>query len=66
MKRCRNTAFEAETGVKMPLIATGEEAELILPLLERTAIYDATLAHKGLAHLALRNAKKAGNPAKRV
>lgn len=59
-------AFEAETGVKMPLIATGEEAELILPLLERTAVYDSALAHKGLAHLALRNAKKTGNPTKRV
>ena len=51
--------FEAEMGKKdLPVIATGEEAELVLPLLSRAVIKEEALAHKGLYHLALLNVKK--------
>lgn len=51
--------FEAEMGQKdLPVIATGEEAELVLPLLAHRTQKEDALAHKGLYHLALLNAKK--------
>ena len=54
--------FEAEMGCPdLPVIATGEEAELMLPLLSHAAVRDAELAHKGLYRLAMRNSKKPRN-----
>ena len=51
--------FEAEMGAQsLPVIATGEETELVLPLLSRNVTREAHLAHKGLFHLALLNTKK--------
>ena len=58
--------FERELGgEKMPVIATGEEAELLLPLLEHDIRFDEQLTHRGLYRLALLNSKKSGNPPKR-
>ena len=51
--------FRAEIGAKeLPVIATGEEAELVLPLLQHTCRYEGELAHKGLSRLALLNERK--------
>lgn len=58
--------FEAEMGVQsLPVIATGEESELILPLLHRPVTKVESLAHKGLCKIALLNEKKTGNTPKR-
>ena len=59
--------FEAEMETKdLSVIATGEEAELLLPLLRHTCRYEKELAHKGLCHLAFLNEKKGKNTHKRV
>ena len=59
--------FRAEIGAKeLPVIATGEEAELVLPLLQHTCRYEGELAHKGLSRLALLNERKNKNTHKRV
>jgi len=59
-------AFEAEMGAKnLPVIATGEEASLVLPLLHRPVEKAQALAHKGLCRIALLNDKKTGNSVKR-
>ena len=58
--------FERElSSGALPLVLTGEECELVAPLLSRDAICDAELAHKGLLSLALQNRDKRGNPPKR-
>ena len=59
-------AFEQELGGDtLPVIATGEEAAALLPLLSHTTVHDAVLAHKGLCHIASLNARKSGNAHKR-
>ncbi len=58
--------FEKEMGEQpLPVIATGEEADLILPLLHRSVTVVEALAHKGLCKIALLNTKKTGNAPKR-
>lgn len=58
--------FEREMGAQqLPVIATGEEIELLLPLLHHPATRVETLAHKGLCKIAALNGKKSGNPPKR-
>ena len=58
--------FETEMGEEnLPVIATGEEADLILPLLGRSTQKADALAHIGLCKIALLNEKKTANPAKR-
>ncbi len=55
---------EMERGT-LPVIVTGEESALLLPLLHRDTLYDEVLAHKGLCHIASLNARKSQNPHKR-
>ncbi len=58
--------FEGEMGKDaLPVIATGEEAELILPLIKRPVLKVDALAHRGLAKIALLNGKKTKNTPKR-
>lgn len=58
--------FTSEMGAEhLPVIATGEEAELLLPLLPPYVRFERELAHNGLCHLAALNARKSGNPHKR-
>lgn len=58
--------FEQEMGTKvLPVIASGEEAQLMLPLLQHATVKECDLAHKGLHKLALMNAKKTKYPPKR-
>lgn len=59
-------SFEREIGKGgLPLVLTGEECELVVPLLSRDALFDAELAHRGLLSLAQQNRDKSGNPPKR-
>ncbi len=59
--------FEAEMGEQaLPVIATGEETDLVVPLLRRPVQKQETLAHKGLFKIALLNEKKSKNNPKRV
>ncbi len=58
--------FECEMGAQqLPVIATGEEAELLLPLLRHPAQKIEALAHKGLCKIASLNERKTGNAPKR-
>ena len=58
--------FEAEMGEEyLPVIATGEEAELILPLVHRQLTKVEALAHKGLCKIAALNERKQKNAPKR-
>ena len=58
--------FEAQMQQKdLPILATGEEAEQILPLLQRAVQYDKDLAHRGLYSLSLLNEGKRGTAARR-
>ena len=58
--------FERELGVKdVPVIVTGEEAALLAPLLDREALCDEDLVHRGLYALTLLNARKIENFRKR-
>ena len=51
--------FERELGVKdIPVIVTGDEAALLAPLLDREALCDGELVHRGLYALTLLNARK--------
>ena len=59
--------FEKEIGKgTLPVIATGEEAELLLPLLSRGAQYDGLLSHRGLYRLATLNDGKVAKKSTRV
>lgn len=59
--------FEQEMDAReLPLVVSGDEAPALLPLLHHPPIYEAALAHKGLYHMALLNAKKEKNAPKRV
>lgn len=51
--------FEAEMGAQLPVIATGEEADLTLSLVHRPTKKVEALAHKGLCKIAALNEKKA-------
>ncbi len=58
--------FEAEMGEgELPVIATGEEAELVLPLVRHPVVKVESLAHKGLCKIAALNERKTGNTPKR-
>lgn len=58
--------FEKEMGAaQLPVIATGEEAELVLPLVRRRVTKVDTLAHKGLCRIAALNEKRTANSVKR-
>ena len=58
--------FEDELGKgKMPVIITGEEADILLPILEIEALCDGYLAHKGLYRIAVLNAAKIEKARKR-
>lgn len=58
--------FEAEMGEQaLPVIATGEEADLILPLVRHPITKVASLAHKGLCKIAVLNGRKSKNAPKR-
>lgn len=60
------TNFENELETAdLPVIATGDEAELILPLLQHNTKKECELAHKGLWHLARINEGKTKYPPKR-
>lgn len=58
--------FESEMGGAMlPVIATGEEAQFILPLLRHPVEKIESLAHKGLCKIAMLNERKTAYPPKR-
>ncbi len=58
--------FEKEMGEQpLPVIATGEEADLILPLVRHSVAKVESLAHKGLCKIAALNERKTGNTPKR-